>query len=273
MGLKFLAVFILIVSVAYPQMDPGAKQISLSYSDVALTDDVFGLFNNPASLAKINWREAGVYYSPAPFGLTELANGFVAYNEPFSFGSISLGGMSYGFELYKENKILVGFSYNYLDKFFAGVVLNYHTVSIKNYGNANAFYLNIGGIVPITNNVSWGFSIQNINRATFGKEKDQIPTIYKTGFSFSVVSNISLNAAMEKDLLQDASIMFGINYDIIRYLSIRFGLSNEPSRFTAGLGLNYSNFTLDYAVFTHPDLGLTHQAGLIVSFGKEEIKN
>ncbi len=267
MGIKYLSFVVLFISVSYPQIDPGAKQISLSHSDVALTTDVFGLFNNPASLAKINWREAGVYYSPAPFGLSELANGYVAYTEPLSFGSISIGGMSYGFDLYKENKILVGFSYNYLDKLLVGIVINYHTVSIKNYGSANSFYLDIGGIIPITNSITWGFSIHNINRATFGKEKDQIPTVFKTGFSFDVTSNISLNAAIEKDLIQDAAMMFGINYDIIKYLSIRTGFLNEPSSFTAGIGVNYSYFTLDYAVFTHPELGITHQAGLIVRFG------
>ena len=29
-------------------------------------------------------------------------------------------------------------------------------------------------------------------------------------------------------------------------------------------------FSLDYAMFTHNDLGLTHQAGVIISFGRDE---
>ncbi|MDP2362759.1 MAG: hypothetical protein Q8M94_03205, partial [Ignavibacteria bacterium] len=106
---------------AYSQYNPGAKQISLSNSDVALSNDVFSLFNNPAGLSQMNWREVGVYYSPAPFGLTELANGYVAYHEPTSIGSFAIGGMSYGFDLYRESKISLGYSYNYLNKLFAGV--------------------------------------------------------------------------------------------------------------------------------------------------------
>jgi hypothetical protein len=50
-----------------------------------------------AGLAQLNWREVGVYYSPVPFGLTELSNGYAAYHEPFSFGSLAVGGMTYGF--------------------------------------------------------------------------------------------------------------------------------------------------------------------------------
>ena len=87
-------------------------------------------------------------------------------------------------------------------------------------------------------------------------------------FSYDVIDEITINATIEKDINYKPSIQFGINYDIIEYLSLRSGFSNEPSRYSAGIGINYSIFSLDYAVFTHNDLGLTHQAGLIISFNK-----
>ena len=264
-----LIYFIALTSSIFPQIEPGAKQIALSHSDVALSSDVFTLFGNPAGLSEIKWREAGVYYSPAPFGFSEMANGYIAYNEPFNWGSIAIGGMSYGFDLYKENKILLGFSYNLLDKFFLGAVLNFHTVSIKTYGSANSFYLNLGGLAYITEVIRWGFSIQNVNRASFGKEKDQIPVVFRTGFSYDVMKNISLNASVEKDVIHNTALLVGINYDLVKYFSIRTGFSNEPSSLTAGIGINYSLISVDYAVFTHPDLGLTHQAGIIISFKPE----
>ena len=270
--MKILGIIIIICSItfsAYSQYSPGAKQISLSNSDVALSNDVFGLFNNPAGLSQMNWREVGIYYSPAPFGLSELANGFVAYHEPTSIGSFAIGGMSFGFELYRESKISFGYSYNYLNKFFAGFVINYQTVSIQNYGNDGALFLNIGGLAYITNNFRAGFAIQNINRASFGSEDDQIPIILNTGLSYDVNNDLTLNISVEKDIKYKASLQFGINYDLIEYISIRTGFANEPSKYSAGIGINYSMFSLDYAMFTHNDLGLTHQAGLIISFDKE----
>lgn len=267
-----LLLFFIIVSFCSPvfsQQNPGARQISLSNSDVALSDDVFALFNNPAGLSQMDWRETGIYYSPAPFGFTELANGFLAYNEPFSFGSVSIGAMTYGFDLYRETKFITGFSYNYNNNFFFGVALNFHNVSIKNYGSDLAFYLNTGGLAWLTNNLRIGFSIQNLNRATFGKEEDQIPVIFNSGFSYDLLSSLRINAAVEKDIRYPFSFKFGIGYDIIKYLSLRTGFSTEPSEYSAGIGINYSIFSLDYAVFNHNDLGLTHQAGIIISFGKE----
>ena len=264
-----LCLLLILNSIAYTQYSPGARQISMANSDVALANDVFSIFNNPAGLSQLNWREVGIYYSPAPFGLTELSNGYVAYNEPFDFGSISIGGMTYGFELYRESKIALGYSYNYENILFAGATVNYHSFSIQNYGSTSAIYFNIGGLVYILDELRWGFAVSNLNRASIADIDDQIPMILATGFSYDILQNFSLNFSLEKDISFDPSVQFGIEYDIIEYISLRAGTSNDPSRFTAGLGINYSIFSLDYAFFTHQDLGLTHQAGLILSFGRE----
>jgi hypothetical protein len=270
MRIIFTVYLIFIFSIQiFSQYNPGARQISLANSDVALANDVFTLFGNPAGLAQLNWREVGIYYSPAPFGLNELSNGYVAYHEPFTFGSVAIGGMTYGFDLYRESKILLGYSYNYLNKLFLGLAVNYHTFSIKNYGNTGVFYFNAGGLAYLINDLRWGFLVTNLNRASVGETDDQIPMILSTGFSFDILQNFSLNFSLEKDIRYKPSVQFGIDYDIIEYISLRMGASNEPSRFTAGVGINYSFLSLDYAFFTHPDLGLTHQAGIILSFNKE----
>jgi len=268
---KVFTLYLLIIlnSLIYPQYNPGARQISMANSDAALANDVFSLFSNPAGLAQLNWREVGIYYSPAPFGLTELSNGYVAYNEPFNFGSLSIGGMTYGFDLYRESKVVVGYAYNFENILFAGATLNYHTYSIQNYGSTSAFYLNVGGLVYILDELRWGFAVTNLNRASIADIDDQIPMVLSTGLSYDILQNFSLNFALEKDIRFNPSVQIGIEYDIIEYFSLRAGTSNDPSRFTAGVGINYSMFSLDYAFFTHQDLGLTHQAGIILSFGRE----
>jgi hypothetical protein len=274
MRLILTVVFIVsITSKLLSQFNPGARQISLSNSDAALSNDVFTLFNNPAGLAQMNWREGGIFYSPAPFGFSELANGFFAYNEPFDFGSIAIGGMTYGFDLYRENKILVGVSYNYLDRFFAGVAFNYHSVSIKNYGSDAAFYLNAGGLIYITDFLRWGFYVSNLNRASFSRDDDQIPVTLLSGLSYDIIPDLSLNASVEKDLNFNASFLAGIDYNLIEYFSVRTGFSSQPSKYSAGVGINYSFINLDYALISHPDLGLTHQAGLIFTFGEPGNRN
>jgi hypothetical protein len=263
-----LLIILSFITVSSGQMNPGAKQIAMANSDVALSDDVFSLFNNPAGLAQLNWRELGLYYSPAPFGFNELANGYIAYTEPLGFGSAGIGAMTYGFELYRESRLLLSFSTLYLNKFFGGVSFNYHIVSIKGYGSKSVFYLNAGCLGYLTDELRIGFSIQNINNASFTPGEDQIPILLNTGLSYNIYDNLSLNFAVEKDIRYNASVKSGINYDLIENLSLRLGFANEPAEFSCGIGIHFSYFNFDYAVFTHPDLGLTHQAGIIISFEK-----
>ncbi len=270
--LRLLLSFFIIVpfiSIVYAQYNPGARQVALANSDAAQANDVFSLFNNPGGLAQMNWREIGVYYSPAPFGFSELANAYIGYNEPLSFGSVSAGAMTYGFELYRETRVIAGFAYNYQNRFFAGVTLNYQSVSIKNYGNAGCMYVDFGALLYLTGSLRWGFSVHNINQASYGKYDDQVPVIFNAGVSFDITDEFTLNTAIEKDIRYKASLMIGIDYDIIKYFSLRTGFSNEPSRFAAGIGIHYEFLNLDYAVFTHNDLGLTHQAGIIISFDSD----
>ena len=250
-------------------MDPGAKQIAISGSEVALSDDVFAIFNNPAGLAQFNWRELGVYYSPTPFGFKELANGYMGYTEPFGFGSAAVGVMSYGYDLYREIKILPGISFRYLNKFFLGFTFTFDHISIQGYGHKSACYLNAGCLIYLTGNLRTGFSYSNINRSSFTSNDDPIPVIMKMGLSYNVITDFSLNVAMEKDIRYNLSLMSGINYDITDNLSLRLGFANEPSKFSGGIGIHISYFSFDYAFFTHPELGFTHQAGLTVSFGVE----
>ncbi len=270
--MRYLSYILLLLMVPLQlsgQVNPGARQIALSHSDLAQSNDVFSLFNNSAGLAQLNWREAGVYYSPAPFGLTELANGFAAYHEPASFGSIGIGLSTYGFELYRETQISLAFSRLITEQLFAGVTVNYKSLSIKNYGSDGIITLNLGSLFYITQTLRIGFVLQNFTRSSYGDEKEQAPIIYATGLSYDALDNLTMNISIENEHDRDLSLRSGIEYGVMEYIDLRFGFSNYPVSYSTGIGINYSIFQLDYALFTHQDLGLTHQAGIIVHFGFE----
>jgi long-subunit fatty acid transport protein len=252
------------------QINPGARQIALCNSDAGLCNDVFAIYTNPAGTAQLTTRQAGIYYSPAPFGLKELANGYIAYNEPFSWGAIDAGVMVYGFDLYKETKMTAAVSYKFRDFLYLGAAFNLHLLSIQNYGHSSAFYANFGSLLFITQSLRWGFSISNLNNATFSDEQNQIPVILNTGLCYNALEGLNLCAALEKDLSYKPSFKAGIEYRIIEYLTLRTGFANNPSKYSAGVGISFKGVQLDYAFFTHPYLGLTHQAGLLVNLAADE---
>lgn len=269
--LKNIIVILLVFSLkGNAQINPGSKQISLSHSDVALSWDCYALFNNPAGLSQQNWREIGIYYSPSPFGINKLSNGAAVYHEPTKFGSFAIAYTNYGFELYKENNFFVSYSNRFVKNLFIGATLSYRHLSIKNYGNDNSLTLLFGAIVRVSDNLSFGFAVDNLTHSSFGNEGNHIPMIFNFGLSYALIPDLLFNAAIKKEIENNASIRIGVDYQIIKYLNLRIGAMNEPSSFSAGIGINYSIFELDYAVFNHQDLGFTHQIGITFQFGDTE---
>ena len=262
--------FVLLANYIYPQFTPGAKQIALSNSDLAVSDNVFALFENPAGLAQITHDEAGVYFSPSPFGMSELKNAYAAFSHPMNFGAIAVGGMIYGFELYKETQMSLGGSYNYDDRFFIGVVFNYKNFTVKNYGSKNTMIFDIGVLVKLTEDLHFGFIYKNITRASLISETDELPVELSSGLSYKIIDNCTASLAIEKDIRYKASPRLGIDYAIIQYLAIRMGFAKNPNLYSFGIGINYSLFNFNYAVVTHQQLGLTHQVGVIISFNKND---
>ena len=247
------------------QFQPGAKQIALSNSDVAASDDIFSLFGNPAGLSRIESRQFGIFYSPSPFGISELANGYAAINQPTNFGSFALGAMNYGFNLYRETRIQFGYSKIIEEKFLFGISAFYQTLSIKNYGTHNSVNLSLGGIFIVSNNLSIGFSLHNPLREN---DYSSLTTNFRTGISYTVLDDAKIHLAVFKEINFPISISGGVEYDILKFFSLRFGIQNNPNTYSAGIGINYLVLQLDYALNSHQDLGLTHQIGLLINFSE-----
>lgn len=266
--IKILLILLIISLECFGQINPGARQVALAHSDVAISDDVFALFNNPAGLSFLSKREIGFFYSPAPYGLKELSNGFAVYCEPTSYGSFSAGFMIYGFELYKETKISLGYARQITKEFAVGISGVYKNISIKNYGSKGVITFNAGVTAKITKQIRFGFSAENITRSTVSDEENQLPVIFRCGFNFRLIKDFSFNIAAQKELGYNLSLRFGTEYAILEFLQLRIGVANEPNIYSGGFGIRYQFFQVDYAVNSHPDLGLTHQFGLIIYFSK-----
>lgn len=267
MRIHVLLLFIIISEIYFGQNNPGARQIGLSNSDVGLSNDVFAVFNNPAGLAQLRHREAGFYYSPAPFGMSELASINAAYNEPLTLGSAAIGFMTYGFELYRENKIFAAYSLK-LSQLFIGLSVTFNNVAIKNYGTGNALSYNAGALVRPWKVLSFGFLLQNISKSTIGKKNNQIPAAFLAGISIIPTDDLNISLAIEKNYQFNTSWRGGLEYILIKYIILRAGLKTDPKTFSYGAGIVYDLFRFDYAVVSHEFLGLTHQIGIVLCFSE-----
>ena len=258
-------------------IDIGAKPISLGGAFTSLANNSNAIYYNPAGISQIPFREVSIFYSPAPFGLKELANGSVNYVEPTKFGTFGLSAKTYGFELYKEITVTATYSNNYKKKIFYGANVNYYNLKIQNYGSASTFGVDIGGLAYLTDFLRWGFAAFNLNRPKIGTQDDKLPQVYRTGVSIQPRKELNFVLDIEKDTRYTTSVKAGIEYSLYDMIDLRAGIGTEPTKFSGGVGLYYSIFEIDYGFYNHQDLGLTHQGTITINFGgkknREIIKN
>jgi hypothetical protein len=266
----FLAILILWavnLSAQFENTDVGARPTALGGAFTSLSDNSLAIFYNPAGLGQIKYREFSAFYSPAPFGLTDLSTASLSYSEPLSFGTIGAAFKTYGFDLYRENNFILSYGNSYKKKILYGANLNLYNLHIQNYNNATAFGLDIGAMAYIAKFLQWGFFGKNITGTKIGESKEKIAQVYRTGFTFQPEGNIRVIGEIEKDVKYPLSVRGGMEYSVIDFLDLRFGVGSQPTIFSAGVGINYNLFSFDYAFTKSEDLGFTHLGTVSVNFG------
>lgn len=273
---KFILLILLFstsVSVAqFENTDLGARPVGMNGSFTSLSNDAFAIFYNPSGLAQLKYRELGVYYSPSPFGLSELATGAMVYAEPTSLGTFGLGVKTYGFELYRENNIILSYGRSFSDRIFYGLNLNVFNLSIQNYNSATTFGVDLGAMAYLTDFLRWGFFGKNISGARIGASEEKISQVYRTGFTVQPREDVSFLIEAEKDVRYPLSIRAGMEYSLFDYIDLRAGIGTEPTSFSGGVGFKYDLFQVDYAIYNHQDLGITHQGTVSVNFGGDNAR-
>ena len=251
----------------FENFDIGARAVALNGAYTSLSNNSLSIFYNPSGLGQVKYRELSAYYSPAPFGLTELSTASLTFAEPTKYGTLGLGIKTYGYELYRENNFILSYGNSYKGKLFYGLNLNYYNLKIQNYNSASAFGLDVGVMAYIYKSVRWGFFGKNITGSKIGEANEKIAQVYRTGINYQPVSNVNLMLEAEKDVKYPVSVRAGFEYSLMDYIDLRAGVGSEPTSFTGGIGLHYNLFSLDYALYKSPDLGITHQGTITVNFG------
>ncbi len=259
---KVIILFILLYAQLSAQFLPGSRQIGMGNAFTSVADDHWSMFYNSAGIVNVKNFSAGVFYSPAPFGLQELAIGSAAVVKRFNFGNLGFAFQTYGFELYRENKISITFAKKFFNQISFGLKTNVYSLAIQNYGNDMTFGLDAGLLTPLSENFQLGVSITNINRPTYGIAKERLSQTFSAGLSYKAFQNLIFAFELEKEIRYPFNFKFGLDYSLIDFLSLQFGYNTEPSKYFSGLGIHYSKFRFNYSFFSHNVLGLTHNFGI-----------
>jgi hypothetical protein len=221
---------------------------------------------NPSAAASQNSFHLALFYSPSPFDLPQLANYGMTAVCPWSPVDLAVSTASAGFSLYRELTTTVTIAKSFDGIFLAGVNVNIDHLAIARYGSSSTIGIDVAASMQVTDDVRWGFSLLNVNRPAIGGADGQLPEVYITGVTCRPTPFADISFSVIKDVLFPASVRTGVDFSPVGILRLRIGISTEPSRYFAGFGVQVSPVTIDYAVATHEELGLTHSVGVSIAF-------
>ena len=268
------AIFLLLCfksSIAqFENSDIGARAAGLNGAFTSLSNNSLAIFYNPSGLGQMKYREVSVFYSPSPFGISDISTAALTYAEPLKFGTLGFGIRTYGFELYRETNAILSYGNNFRGKIFYGLNLNYYNLNIQNYNSASSFGADIGAMAYITDFLRWGFFAKNITGAKIGSSEEKLAQVYRTGLNVQPRNDLNLILEIEKDVKYPLSVRGGMEYSVNDYIDIRAGIGTEPTAFSGGISIYYKTFQIDYAIYNYRDLGITNQGTVTFNFGGDK---
>ncbi len=242
----------------------GTKSIALSNAFVAVADEPWTIFYNPAGLIQLSSIEAGAFIIPNQFGIPELRTVSSAVAFPLKYFSAGIAAEQFGFQLYREVEGRCAVAGSIINSVALGVSCNYQKIIIERYGSTSVFSFDIGILASITKNASLGFSAKNVTGTTVSHLHDKLPQIFSFGVAQRFPHGFLMTVEAEKDIRYPYSIKAGIEQRIFNVLYLRCGINSEPKSFSFGGAVSFSWCSFGYAGYSHPFLGYTHQVDIKV---------
>lgn len=278
----------------------GVRPMGMGGAFVALADDASAIMFNPAGLGQIEKALIAAAYDRLYAGLGDdaLGRGFVSYIQPSqNYGAFALNLNMLHTPLYRETTVTFGYGrplgpiYLGLNAkgLFASFEENDYTAIDPLFSDgmsSNGVALDLGMLYKLTDSVSFGLAILNVNEPNMALDEDadaKVPLTLQTGLALKLGNTIpTIDLTYRNKKLndeRDINIHFGMESWLAdRSIALRGGINFHDM----ALGASYVfsrgkkvEAQLDYA-FRYPlffkddsisDIYGTHQFSLDVRFG------
>jgi hypothetical protein len=249
---------------AFERLPIGVRDMALSGAGVALMVETDAGVFNPAGLGSAGARLFSVSHAPSPFGLDDLRHSALACVEPFSWGAVGVSASVFGCALYRETMFAAECALEVVPGCWAGVRCAVMTLRIQDYGSGSTLGVDAGFLIRLSPLVDLGGALGNLNAPSIGESPERLPQTITLGLSLHPVGAGTLCAAIYFDHLFGPEFRLGAEYSPLREVTLRGGICQDPSSYSAGIGLRYSGFCVDYTWLTHRELGGSHAFGLSI---------
>jgi|SRR5690606_14435431 len=243
----------------------GPTYQALGFTGAALRG-IYSLTANPAGLAGLERPTVSVNYQHH-FLSADIRTQSALVGLPTRFGVFGMGMVRHGLSgAYSDTRGGLSYAKPFGHRLSVGLTANYHQLYIPAYVNVSAVSMDVGIQCHLPDGSVAGVYYTNVGGVTYGGEVyGVIPSFLKAGLSYPL-PNVVVVAEMAYSNMHRLSGHFGIDYGLGDIVHLRGGLSLNPLRQYAGLGICWQQFILDAAATFHPQLGTSPQIGVCYAF-------
>jgi len=271
----------------------GSRAIAMGGAFSAIGDDPSVLYYNPAALRLNRYPAVLLSHAQLFSGFSDAGYDFVGLTYPtIAAGSIGIGIMSVGtgdirgFDefsretgdiTYRESQAVLGYAFNlpwrYIGDVTAGSSVKVLTQRVGEFSDTGAG-LDIGFICrpKYARNLLIACSLQDIigaeTKLVSVRDKVDRTIMVGAGYTYPFGNGSALSLALQMNAPQrdKKEFRFGAEYTIKRLLSVRLGFDSD--KITAGVGVAWRGFSVDYGYFSRDDAGSSHPVSLSARIGR-----
>lgn len=235
---------------------PGSRSQALAGISASLSD-AWSVFGNQAGIAQINRVTMGGAYHNR-FFVKELSSSSGLFILPIHASVFAFSVYQFGKATFRDEKFGIAFARSLNPRLHFGIQFNYYR-----------FYLAEENQTVGSSGVELGFQYQLTDQLLVGIHalnpyKTSIQTIsgeysypsrFNLGTSLKLSESFGFVMELQKDLLYPLNIKTGLEFDLMKKLFIRTGISAKPYQLSAGIGLVMKKMNIDMAVAYNQYLG------------------
>jgi hypothetical protein len=246
------------------QLIMGAKSLGMGQTSVALPQNNWAIFANPATINTDNTSIG--FYGLRNYGFSELTDMAAAATIPTKFGVAGFGFHRYGDNLFNEMRVRIAYKHEWRMLHFA-VTGNYNHISFgSGYGSGGALGVDVGLAAELTEDLWIGARSSNVNKPEYQDIDEELPRDIIIGFSYSLNELALFAFDVAKDVRFPVSYRGGIEVDIFQGLLGRIGVTTEPLSFSGGFGFSQEMWGVNLAVQKHELLGFSPGVDFMIKF-------
>ncbi|MES2873214.1 MAG: hypothetical protein V4708_05795 [Bacteroidota bacterium] len=244
--------------------NPGPKFAAMGSGGSALSD-VWSLQQNPAGIADLKRPMVAIAFEKH-FMDREVSTQTAVAVLPYRSNGFGLSFEKYGFSEFNEQMVGICYAKGF-GSFRMSVGLKYYQLSITHYGSANALTTEVGFQFEVSDKFTIASHVSNPDLSKYNSQQElNLPAKFTLGVAFLFNSRLSMIADIRKPFRQPADGMTGIEYNVLKWFSLRGGVSVNPFQQYTGFGINYNKIQVDVSVSSHPSLGYSPQVAIGYEF-------